>query len=82
MVSQYVNYEWAQIYFIGVFLFSFIFAAIPFFLSKSVVRFEKNTPYECGVEPFGHLFQYVNIQFFVVAVLFLIFDLEIIFLLP
>jgi NADH-quinone oxidoreductase subunit A len=80
--TQYISYEWAQVYFFGVLIFSFIFAAIPFVLSKSLVQYEKSTPYECGVEPFGHFFQFVNVQFFLLAVLFLIFDLEIMFLMP
>ena len=82
VTKQFLTYEWAQIYFFGILIFSCIFAALPFILSKGVIQAEKTSPYECGVEPFGHFFQYVNIQFFMVAVLFLIFDLEIVFLLP
>lgn len=43
---------------------------------------EKSTIYECGFEPFGEANFVINIQFYIIAILFLIFDLEIIVLLP
>jgi NADH:ubiquinone oxidoreductase subunit 3 (subunit A) len=76
------DYNFALVYFFGILIFSFVFASIPFFLSYSVIKQEKISAYECGVEPFGQLFQFFNIQFFLVAILFLIFDLEIVYLLP
>nr|YP_007476204.1 NADH dehydrogenase subunit 3 [Ministeria vibrans]AGE93705.1 NADH dehydrogenase subunit 3 [Ministeria vibrans] len=42
----------------------------------------KITPYECGFEPFEDARQKFDIQFVLVAILFIIFDLEIVFLLP
>jgi len=43
---------------------------------------EKLSPYECGMCPLGDSRSKFSIQFFLVAILFLIFDLEIIFLFP
>jgi NADH-ubiquinone oxidoreductase chain 3 len=43
---------------------------------------EKLSPYECGMNPLGDARSKFSIQFFLVAILFLIFDLEIIFLFP
>lgn len=43
---------------------------------------QTNTPYECGFIPFTSDFPNNNIKFFVHAILFLVFDLEILILLP
>ena len=43
---------------------------------------EKNSPYECGFEPFDESRGKFEVKFYLVAILFLIFDLEIIFLFP
>nr|QDX17948.1 NADH dehydrogenase subunit 3 [Ophryacus undulatus] len=42
----------------------------------------KLSPYECGFDPLGNARTPISIQFFLVAILFLLFDLEIILLLP
>nr|YP_009580409.1 NADH dehydrogenase subunit 3 [Crotalus adamanteus]QBK47374.1 NADH dehydrogenase subunit 3 [Crotalus adamanteus] len=42
----------------------------------------KISPYECGFDPLGNARSPVSIQFFLVAILFILFDLEIILLLP
>lgn len=42
----------------------------------------KNSPYESGVDPIGDARQRFNVRFYLVAVLFLIFDVEIVFLYP
>jgi len=43
---------------------------------------EKLTTYECGFNPFSDSRTEFDIKFFIVAILFLIFDLEIFFLFP
>lgn len=43
---------------------------------------EKNSPYECGFEPFKDSRAEFDIRFYLVAILFIIFDLEITFLFP
>jgi NADH-quinone oxidoreductase subunit A len=42
----------------------------------------KNATYECGEEPVGDAWVRLNIRFYVVALVFLIFDVEVVFLLP
>nr|YP_313727.1 NADH dehydrogenase subunit 3 [Cylindrophis ruffus]BAE20034.1 NADH dehydrogenase subunit 3 [Cylindrophis ruffus] len=42
----------------------------------------KLSPYECGFDPLGDARSPISIQFFLVAILFILFDLEIILLLP
>lgn len=43
---------------------------------------KKTTPYECGVEPIGSTKEPVQVKFYLVAVLFILFDIEVIFLYP
>nr|YP_001648443.1 NADH dehydrogenase subunit 3 [Hypsiscopus plumbea]ABC55937.1 NADH dehydrogenase subunit 3 [Hypsiscopus plumbea] len=42
----------------------------------------KLSPYECGFDPMGNARTPISIQFFLVAILFILFDLEIVLLLP
>lgn len=43
---------------------------------------EKRSPYECGFEPFDDAHMKFDVRFYLVAILFIIFDLEIAFLFP
>jgi len=42
----------------------------------------KISPYECGFEPFENARMKFDLRFYLIAILFIIFDLEIIFLFP
>jgi len=43
---------------------------------------EKISAYECGFEPFEDTRNKVDVRFYIVAILFLIFDIEVIYLFP
>ena len=43
---------------------------------------DKNTVYECGFKPFDYTYYPFDIQFYRTGILFLLFDVEIIFLFP
>jgi NADH-quinone oxidoreductase subunit A len=43
---------------------------------------EKNSPYECGFAPFDDARMPFDVRFYLVAILFIIFDLETAFLVP
>lgn len=43
---------------------------------------DKHIPYECGEIPVGSAWIQFNIRFYVIALIFIIFDVEVIFLLP
>ncbi len=43
---------------------------------------EKLSPYECGFEPFADARSRFDVRFYLVAILFIIFDLEVAFLFP
>jgi NADH-quinone oxidoreductase subunit A len=44
--------------------------------------FEKLSVYECGFEPFSDTHGTFDVKFYLLAMLFMVFDLEIMFLLP
>lgn len=51
-------------------------------LSPTKPNPEKSSPYECGFEPFEDARMKFDVRFYLVAILFIIFDLEIAFLFP
>ncbi|MDX2083458.1 MAG: NADH-quinone oxidoreductase subunit A [Rickettsiales bacterium] len=61
---------------------SCVIIIIPFLLAKSKPDLEKLSQYECGFEGEGQVRSEFNVQFYLVAILFIIFDLEIAFLFP
>nr|YP_010397844.1 NADH dehydrogenase subunit 3 [Rasbora johannae]UQJ79056.1 NADH dehydrogenase subunit 3 [Rasbora johannae] len=59
-----------------------VLAFISFWLPQIDPDTEKLSPYECGFDPLGSARLPFSLQFFLVAILFLLFDLEIALLLP
>jgi NADH-quinone oxidoreductase subunit A len=43
---------------------------------------KKNTPFESGIEPVGDAHRRFSVKFFLVALLFLVFDVEAVFIFP
>lgn len=68
------------------FLFSVVLSTIifflSFFLSSKLDDAEKLTAYECGFNPFLDSRSEFDVKFYIVAILFIIFDLEVSFLFP
>ncbi len=63
-----------------------IFVGITLLLARLVRPAEPNmikmSNYECGEEPIGHSWITFNIRFYVIALIFVIFDVEVVFLFP
>jgi NADH-quinone oxidoreductase subunit A len=71
-------------------LFAFLFAfglcalllGLPKLLAPKVPSAIKSKPFECGKEPFALPGGNMPIHFYIVAMLFIVFDVELIFLFP
>nr|ADV35506.1 NADH dehydrogenase subunit 3 [Triturus karelinii] len=61
---------------------SVILLTVGFWLPQNNPDTEKLSPYECGFDPLGSARLPFSIRFFLIAILFLLFDLEIALLLP
>ena len=53
-----------------------------FLLGKKVRNRVKDQPYECGIVPVGDARERFSVKFYLVAMLFIVFDIEAIFLYP
>ena len=63
-------------------IFAGIMLSIGFTFGANNPDPEKNSPYECGFEAFEDSRMNFDIRYYLVAILFIIFDLEIAFLFP
>ncbi|MBN8827825.1 MAG: NADH-quinone oxidoreductase subunit A [Sphingobacteriia bacterium] len=61
---------------------SFVITVLPFIIASNKPDKEKLSAYECGFEAFGDARGKFDVRFYLVAILFIIFDLEITFLFP
>ncbi|MBL8227149.1 MAG: NADH-quinone oxidoreductase subunit A [Bryobacterales bacterium] len=55
---------------------------LSFLVGKRLKNKVKDTPYECGVAPVGTAKERFSVKFYLVAMLFILFDIEAIFLYP
>lgn len=73
--------------FIGLFLlFALVFPVLPIILARFVAPRKpsaiKNATYECGMEATGDSWIQFRVQYYIFALIFVIFDIEIIFIYP
>ena len=55
---------------------------ISFLLGKKVRNRVKDLPYECGIAPTGNARERFSVKFYLVGMLFIVFDIETVFLYP
>jgi len=63
-------------------MLAIILFSISFFSILKSYDIEKVSPYECGFDPFQDTRNRFDVRFYLVAILFIIFDLEIVYLFP
>ena len=56
--------------------------AISYFIGKRVKDRVKDSPYECGIAPTGSARERFSVKFYLVAIVFILFDIEAVFLYP
>ena len=56
--------------------------AASYYLGRRVNTAEKLMPYECGITPVGNARDRFHTRFYLVAMLFIVFDIETVFLYP
>ena len=76
------NYSSILIFLSASVILSLIIFVLSFLISQKADDREKLTAYECGFNPFEDSRNEFDVRFYLVAILFLIFDLEISFLFP
>lgn len=69
------------------FIFAATVAALILFLNsalgpKGKASRSKSQPFECGVEPIGPTATRISVKFYLMAMLFILFDVEIVWLFP
>src|ERR1043165_8436961 len=77
--------EYVPVLMLGVLavLFSFGMLVLSVMLGKKGKRTPiKDTPYECGMLPVGEGSTRLSVKFYLVAMLFILFDIEVVFLYP
>jgi NADH-quinone oxidoreductase subunit A len=62
------------------------FSLVVIFLSAIVgqrkITPQKMMPYECGMDPIGPARKPFSVKFYIIAMLFIVFDIEVVFLYP
>lgn len=83
-MSEYTNELIRIAYFIGLsFILAFILLGAVYVISfTSKVDLEKSSAYECGFQPFSETTFPFEVQFALIGILFLLFDIEILYLYP
>ena len=76
------NYLPILIFFIVAAGLGLLLLGLGFLFGRGTKDSEKLSPYECGFEPFDDSRMKFDVRYYLVAILFIIFDLEIAFLFP
>jgi NADH-quinone oxidoreductase subunit A len=83
MATQLLSEYFPIVIFLGIALgLAVVMVLASYIVAKQKPDAEKNSAYECGFEPFGDARSKFDVRFYLVSILFIIFDLEIAFLFP
>src|SRR5687767_2250733 len=70
------------IFFLIALLLPVVLLTLSRLIHRRVYGREKLMPYECGIDPIGDARDRFSVRFYIVAMLFLVFDVEVVFLFP
>jgi len=77
--NEYINILFV---FIIAIIISIIILLFSYFLVFQNPELEKLSSYECGFEPYEDARQKFDVKFYLIAILFIVFDIETMFLIP
>jgi NADH-quinone oxidoreductase subunit A len=76
------EYLGVLIFLIVAVLLALVIAVLSYTLTSQKPESEKLSSYECGFEPYEDTRNKFDVKFCIVAILFILFDIEVVFLLP
>lgn len=76
---SFINIAVYAVIIIGFAVFTVLLSGL---MGPKVKSEEKLSPYECGVEPIGDARYNFPVKYYVIALMFLIFDVEVVFIYP
>ena len=79
---MYIEYKFIFQYLFFFLIIGFLLFFLSFLLVYQKPNNEKQSAYECGFNPFGDARAKFEVRYYLVAILFIIFDLELLFLFP
>jgi len=72
-----------QIYFFFIcIILAFIIGGVSYFISAKIAEHDLGSAYECGFEPFEESHRPFTVTFYLIGLLFVLLDIEILLLLP
>jgi NADH-quinone oxidoreductase subunit A len=80
--KMYTEYIYILIFFFISMVISFVLIFISYVMVYQEYDLEKTSAYECGSQPFEDSRNKFNVRYYLIAILFIIFDLEIMYLFP
>ena len=82
MVLYFANYFSLFVHFLISIVFAFVFFGLSYIVATQKGDIEKLSAYECGFDPFDDARNTFDVRFYLVAILFIFFDLVISFFFP
>ena len=76
------NYTFIFFYILIICLLLSLLFFLSYFITKKNPTYDKLSAYECGYEAFNDVQQHQDIRYFILGLLFIIFDIEVMFLFP
>ena len=78
----FIDYFFLTIFLILSTLISSVLMIVSYLVANQTGGVEKLSAYECGFEPFEDARAHLDVRFCSIAILFLLFDIEVLFLFP
>lgn len=76
------EYKFLVIYLLVSIIIILILYNLTYFIIQKEIDYEKLSAYECGFYPFEDARNTFDVKFYLIAIFFIVFDLEIIYILP